>query len=65
MDKSQKTVLSVIHGGRSEIESRLVETFFTPFKPDNEILGLALAEQLKPRLNARDLTLFSQELPRR
>jgi hypothetical protein len=57
--------LTAIEGGKAEIESRLVETFFTPFKPDNEILGSALAEQLKPRLNARDLTLFSQELPRR
>ena len=56
---------TVIDGGRSDIESRLVETFFTPFKPENQIVGSALAELLKPRLNARDLTLFSQEPPRR
>lgn len=55
----------VVEGGRNEIENRLVETFFTPYNPDNTSIGQALAEQLKPRLNARDVTLFSQEPPRR
>lgn len=59
------SAFKVVEGGRSEIENRLVETFFTPYKPNNTAVGEALAEQLKPRLNARDVTLFSQESPRR
>lgn len=61
--KNTCTQFTVIDGGRSEIESRLVEAFFTPYLPDNHVVIEQLAEQLKPRLNARDLTLFSQEPP--
>jgi len=63
--KNPCTQFTVIDGGRNKIESRLVEAFFTPYLPDNLVVVERLSEQLRPRLNLRDVTLLSQEPPRR
>ena len=65
MNRTSKTALTVIEGGRGDIERRLVETFFTPYLPDNTLVSEQLAVQLKPRINPASLALFSQEPPRR
>ena len=63
--KNPCTHLTVIDGGRTEIESRLVEAFFTPYLPDNLVVIEQLSEQLQPRITQASLTLFSQEPPHR
>jgi len=63
MNNSGKKSFTVIDGGRAEIESRMVEAFFTPYLPDNELVIEQLAEQLKPRITPASLTLFAQEPP--
>jgi len=63
--KNPRTHLTVIEGGRDELERQLILTLFTPYLPDNALIGKQIAEKLKPRISAASLTLFSQQPPRR
>lgn len=63
MDKSSKSALTIINGGRVELENRLIATFFTPYQPDNIVVGEKIEKQLKPRITPAALTLYEQEPP--